>query len=328
MADVTNLVNWPHFHNGLTPPLDSFTNTWIACYEDSSGDLTKKAVTVVEGSEPAASYCYTNLENRGSSYYDPSGDVALGIMQFSAGAIDLSDATIFVDAMINSGITLTLKTSDAQDITGAETLGEILGDNTRKTYAIPVSSASTGAFIFLHGLMAKRGEPTHEIYGMRISANPIEDDLGVFGGDSVDQTGEITYSWAGEAYNSASVATSGGDDGGGDDGGGLTLSHRVMLLMNLDTSDEVELAQAEEVVKTITLMVKAYTRGRGFTLDDDGNQVITDDIQSVILTASNRYIANPSGLLYRAGSEQISSVFSGWTLAETFVLNNYRRRSA
>lgn len=315
MADVTNLVNWPHFHNGLTPPKGGFTNTWVAAYEDSRGDLTEKAVTVVEGSEPAASYCYT----------DGRHDAALGIMQFSAGDLDLSDATIFVDAMIFSGITFTLKTSDSQSISGAGTLGELVGDSTRKTYAIPVSSDSTGAFIFLHGLMTERGAPTHEIYGMRISANPIEDDLGVFGGDSVDQTGEITYSWAGEAYNSASVSSSGG---GEDGGGGLTLSRRVMLLMNLDTSDEVELAQAEEVVKTITLMVKAYTRGRGFTLDDDGNQVITEDIQSVILTASNRYIANPSGLLYRAGSEQISSVFSGWTLAEIFVLNNYRRRSA
>lgn len=318
MADVTNLVNWPHFHNGLTPPLDSFTNTWVTCYEDSSGDLIKSSPWIMEGGEPGANYCYTYGSN----------NVAIGIMQLSDGAIDLSDATILVDAMIWSGITLTLKTSDAQSIMGAETLGELVGDHTRKTYAIPVSSASTGAFIFLQGELTERGEASHEIYGMRISANPIDDDLGVFGGDSVDQTGATTYSWAGEAYNSASVATSGGGDGGGDGGGGLTLSRRVMLLMNLDTSDEVELAQAEEVVKTITLMVKAYTRGRGFTLDDDGNQVITEDIQSVILTASNRYIANPSGLLYRAGSEQISSVFSGWTLAETFVLNNYRRRSA
>lgn len=318
MAEVTNLVNWPHFHNGLTPPVDSFTNTWVACYEDSFGDLTKRAVTVVEGSEPAASYCYTDLED-----YAGGSDVALGIMQFNAGAIDLSDATIFVDAMIFSGITFTLKTKDTQAIMAAETLGELVGDGTRKTYAIPVSSTSTGAFIFLHGMMTERGEATHEIYGMRISANPIEDSLGVFGGDSVDQTGEITYSWAGEAYNSASIATSGGG-GGGD----LSLANRVMLLMNLDTADEVEVAQAEEVVKTITLMVKAYTRGRGFTLDEDGNQVAAEDIESVILTASNRYIANPSGLLYRAGSEQISSAFSGWTLAETFVLNNYRRRSA
>src|SRR4051812_8311482 len=65
------------------------------------------------------------------------------------------------------------------------------------------------------------------------------------------------------------------------------------------------------------------TRGQGFT-DGEPNQ----DIRAVILTAAARLLSNPRGLLMdeTKGPESVSyrSAFTGWTVAELFVLNRYR----
>ncbi len=39
-------------------------------------------------------------------------------------------------------------------------------------------------------------------------------------------------------------------------------------------------------------------------------------------------MANPEQLGYQRGSVSLSGGFTGWSLAETFVLNRYRRRAA
>jgi hypothetical protein len=74
-------------------------------------------------------------------------------------------------------------------------------------------------------------------------------------------------------------------------------------------------------------MARAYTRGRGF--DDDGDP--NEDVAAVIYTAAARFISNPkqTSMSVTAGPYVLDqrSFFTGWTLAELFVLNRYRKRA-
>lgn len=85
-------------------------------------------------------------------------------------------------------------------------------------------------------------------------------------------------------------------------------------------TDTTLVALAGEVVPVITAMVRAYTRGRGFTSSEPN-----DELAAVITTASARMVANPEQLPTRVGSVEIRAGFQGFSLAETFVLNRYRR---
>lgn len=82
-------------------------------------------------------------------------------------------------------------------------------------------------------------------------------------------------------------------------------------------------ALAGEHVTIIKAMAMSYTRGNGFK---DGQ--VTEDVHAVIVTATARLIANPEQLHYATGAVRFSDGFKGWTLAETFVLNAYRKRAA
>lgn len=82
-------------------------------------------------------------------------------------------------------------------------------------------------------------------------------------------------------------------------------------------------ALAQEHTTIVRAMARAYTRGNGFQGED-----VADDIAAVITTATARLVANPEQLHYAVGSARISGAFKGWTLAETFVLNRYRKRAA
>lgn len=89
----------------------------------------------------------------------------------------------------------------------------------------------------------------------------------------------------------------------------------------LGQGDDVSLvALAGEVVPVITAMVRAYTRTRGFIADEPN-----DELAAVITTASARMVANPEQIPSKVGSVEIRGAFTGFTLAETFVLNRYRR---
>lgn len=87
-------------------------------------------------------------------------------------------------------------------------------------------------------------------------------------------------------------------------------------------TDTALVALAGEVVPVITAMVSAYTRGRGF---EAGNP--NDELTAVITTASARMVANPEQLPTRVGSVEIRAGLQGFSLAETFVLNRYRKRA-
>lgn len=90
---------------------------------------------------------------------------------------------------------------------------------------------------------------------------------------------------------------------------------------------------ASTQVGHMTNLVKSYTRGKGF-IDGDGDFIddeVAADVKSVIVAATARLVNNPEGVqaetiggyavTYGAGGH-------GWTLAEQFVLNGYRRRLA
>lgn len=88
--------------------------------------------------------------------------------------------------------------------------------------------------------------------------------------------------------------------------------------------DAATIATAEQAVPVVTVMVKAYVRGGP---DWEPN----DELDAVIVTASARMVSNPSGLPmdFTTGSfaHSIRGAFQGWTLAELFVLNRYRKRA-
>lgn len=91
----------------------------------------------------------------------------------------------------------------------------------------------------------------------------------------------------------------------------------------LGQSTDVELAAlAQQHVAIIKAMARAYTRGKGFT---DGGP--SDDIGAVIIAATARLVANPEQIDIRAGEVSVRGSFNGWTLAESFVLNRYRKRA-
>lgn len=83
---------------------------------------------------------------------------------------------------------------------------------------------------------------------------------------------------------------------------------------------------AGTAIPVVTQFAKAYTRGRGFD-DDEPN----DELAAVITTASARLASNGSQISSskQAGeyTTDTRSYFTGWTIAELFVLNRYRRRA-
>lgn len=89
--------------------------------------------------------------------------------------------------------------------------------------------------------------------------------------------------------------------------------------------DDALVSLAGEHVVIVTAMVRAYTRGAGF--DPTGQPA--EDVAAVITTATARMVVNPEQTKrYQvADYSETPSVFQGWTLAETFVLNRYRKRA-
>lgn len=113
------------------------------------------------------------------------------------------------------------------------------------------------------------------------------------------------------------------------------------LMTNVPTPQKVaafmgrSIASAEDVephLWSAISLVRAYTRGVGFAPTDanEAGILCREDIASVIIATAARSAANPT----QATREEIGSwsavygKFDGFTLAEQFVLNQYRRRTA
>lgn len=81
---------------------------------------------------------------------------------------------------------------------------------------------------------------------------------------------------------------------------------------------------AEQHCKIVTALARGYTRGRGF---DPGTGDPADDVAAVITCATARLLANPEQIMTTVGGVTTGAGFAGWSLAETFILNRYRRRA-
>ena len=90
--------------------------------------------------------------------------------------------------------------------------------------------------------------------------------------------------------------------------------------------DQAFVALASEHVQIITAMARGYTRDRGFE-----NGEPADDLAAVIVTATARLLANPdqvpNDLTAGSFSKRTYAGFTGWSLAETFILDRYRKRA-
>ena len=86
--------------------------------------------------------------------------------------------------------------------------------------------------------------------------------------------------------------------------------------------DTTLVALAGQHATIVTAMARAYTRGNGFDGADPN-----DEITAVITTATARLVANPEQINTTTGSVAVNGGFTGWTLAELFVLNRYRKKA-
>ncbi|WP_241566479.1 hypothetical protein [Mycolicibacterium elephantis] len=90
--------------------------------------------------------------------------------------------------------------------------------------------------------------------------------------------------------------------------------------------DAATIAQANQAITIVTAMASAYTRGEGFAGGEP-----SDDIAAVIFTAALRFLANKSQLEMSKAKGPFAvdyrSAFDGWSLAEQYVLNRYRKRA-
>lgn len=153
------------------------------------------------------------------------------------------------------------------------------------------------------------------LFGVRVA--PAGDDYGIFSGATLD-TEDVAYDWEGEPFASPSLAAVPGPP---EPPPAPSLAGYVARL--LGTPDDVQvLAQAEQASEVVTAMAREYTRGRGFTVDG-----YTEGIRAVIVTATARLMGNPEQVDHGLGSDWTRGSFSGWTLAEQYVLNGYRRRA-
>lgn len=93
----------------------------------------------------------------------------------------------------------------------------------------------------------------------------------------------------------------------------------------LGQSDDATVALAGEHLAIVRAMARSYTRDRGF---DPVTGEPFDDVAAVIVTATARLMGNPDQLAKSTGPFTVNGGFTGWNLAETFVLNRYRVRAS
>ena len=106
------------------------------------------------------------------------------------------------------------------------------------------------------------------------------------------------------------------------------VAANVAKLLGIEQRDTELFSVVTSSAEIVTMMVYGYTRGRGFTVIDGVATPVQADLIAVITAATSRLAANPSGLRYRAGTETVSDAFNGWTLAERYILDRYRKRWA
>lgn len=161
---------------------------------------------------------------------------------------------------------------------------------------------------------------------------PGSDIAGYFDGDTLD-TAELAHDWTGDPLLSASTAlalTAGGEapdpepdpDPEPEPGETTAIGRRVAAFLGQHGNEGLE-QLATQHAAVIAAMAESYTRGRGFV---DGEPAAP--IAAVIVTATARLLGNPQQTARQIGDVSYRGGFAGWSLAELYVLNNYRKRQA
>lgn len=321
-----NLVLRPDFLDGAntpTPWRTWATNTWVAPTPDDAGAITLAKSTTYK------SFVYESV----TAEFGPGTYVA------------------YVDVQGPGTLQLTLA-PNAGSATGQHTIStalEVPGE-TRQTVVTTFTLQATDAKgnpipTQQWHLRVNATDPynpyrgTVKFYGARIDRQAEPDHVGVFSGATPDTDTE-RHEWAGEPYESTSTLEVVEPDPDPEPPGEpadpspdpATIPARVLVLTGQEGDPAAE-ALARQCVEIVTMLVRAYTRNRGFgyRMDDDTGEsvpTIAADIQSVILTAAVRLMSNTAQLAYTAGAETVRDAFKGWSLAETAALNPYRRRWA
>lgn len=99
-----------------------------------------------------------------------------------------------------------------------------------------------------------------------------------------------------------------------------------LMLFVQDGAVQPTFEQAEQALDLASAMVLGYTRGAGKSASG-----WRDGVGEVVLTVAARIIVNPHQVQWRnqAGNFSVmrSDGFKGFTLAEQFVLDRYRKKS-
>lgn len=233
---------------------------------------------------------------------------------------------VWVDAQAGgaaaSGISLELVTALTAPLGSAGPSCAVLDTTARAVHEADLVVPADGA-VWLR-VAARRtvttGTITLTLYGARADAH--SDGLGIFSGATPD-TEAVAYSWAGDPFASPSLAV--------DPTVVVTppeeptepgMGQYVADLLGAG-HDPALVSRAQQAVTVVTGMAHSYTRGRGFS-----SGVADDGIEAVIVTATMRLLGNPEQVDHGTGSEWTRGGFTGWTLAELYVLNGYRKRAS
>ena len=111
-----------------------------------------------------------------------------------------------------------------------------------------------------------------------------------------------------------------------DDPGTAPLIDSAALVRFMDTH-KIDQDTAQQCIDVVSAMVSAYCRGR----ERMSSGAAKPGISAVVLAASARLAANPLQVSYRDQAGSISrsrqGSFQGFSLAEQYILNRYRKRS-
>lgn len=111
-----------------------------------------------------------------------------------------------------------------------------------------------------------------------------------------------------------------------DDPGTVPLIDSAALVRFMDTH-KIDQGTAQQCIDVVSAMVSAYCRGR----ERMSSGAAKPGISAVVLAASARLAANPLQVSYRDQAGSISrsrqGSFQGFSLAEQYILNRYRKRS-
>ena len=102
----------------------------------------------------------------------------------------------------------------------------------------------------------------------------------------------------------------------------MTVSPEQVAAFLGQPGDPTTVAAAGQALPIVTAMARAYTRDEGFEPEP------AEDLEAVLVTGTARMMQNPSQLAHKVGEVSFQGGFTGWTLAELFVLNRYRKRAA